>query len=139
MLTLYYRIWADAIIAGRARRANGGSWKLFTIVPMSLLEGVNLFTLFLWMKVLVNRNLPLVLPVDIFNNRIINGAVSILVTFFIPFVLLNYLVLFVNNNYEFVLKKYHGEKGRLYKKYALISLGVLLVPIIIVALYFHEV
>lgn len=136
MRTLYYSVWADIITRTRRKKANVPNWKLYTIVPMSLLPGINLFTLFLWMKVLVNHNLPLVLPVDIFNNRLINGAVSMVVTFFIPFVILNYLLLFYNNHYEQVLKQYHSHDGRLYRKYVLISLGVLVIPVLIVRFYF---
>ena len=136
MLTLYYRIWADAIISAQQKKGAGNSCKLVTLVPVSALMGVNLFTLFLWMKELINHNLPLVLPVDILTNRIINGAISIVVTFFIPFVILNYLVVFSSDSYREILKKYRGENGRLYRRYIFISLGVLIIPVLIVDLYF---
>jgi hypothetical protein len=106
MFGLYYKIWVDAIVATRAKRAEAANWKPFTIVPISLLMGVNLLTFFVWMKSLVNRNLPLFLPVNIFDYRLINDFISIVTTLFIPFVIFNYLVIFSNNRYEQLLNTY---------------------------------
>lgn len=139
MLRLYYKIWVDAIAAVRAKKAEAGSWKLYTLIPMSLLMGINLLTFFLWMKSLVNRTLPLVLPVTIFHYRLINDFISVVVTLFIPFVILNYLLIFNNNRYEQLLTAYQSHTKGLYRRYALISIGLLLIPLLIVTLYFKEV
>jgi hypothetical protein len=139
MFDLYYKIWVDAITATRAKKAEAYGWKLYTLVPMSLLGGINLFTFFLWMKTLVSSRLPLVLPVNIFHYRLINDFISVVVTLFIPFVLLNYLLIFANERYQRLLQRYTAHNGKLYKRYTLISLGLLVIPVLIVALYFHEV
>jgi hypothetical protein len=139
MLKLYYRIWVDAIAATKAKMAGTDSWKAYTLVPMSLLMGINLLTFFVWMHSLVSRRLPLVLPVTIFHYRLINDFISVVTTLFIPFVLLNYLLIFNNNRYEQLLTKYPPQNGKLYKKYTLISLGILAIPIMIVVFYFKEV
>ena len=136
MLGLYNKIWVDAIVSTKEKRTEADSWRLYTLVPLSLLMGINMFTLFLWMKTLVNRNLPLALPVNIFNALLINYFISVVVTFFIPFLLLNYLLIFNNNRYSDLLTRYDAQGGRLYKKYALISLGLLIIPVIIGKLFF---
>ena len=105
MFELYYKIWVDAITSTRAKKAEAAGWKLYTLVPMSLLAGVNLFTFFLWMKTLVNHRLPLFFPVNIFNYRLINDFISIVVTLFIPFVILTYLLIFTNERYERLLQR----------------------------------
>ncbi len=46
MLELYYKIWVDAIASAKAKKSQPGNWKLYTIVPISLLQGINLFTFF---------------------------------------------------------------------------------------------
>jgi hypothetical protein len=139
MLTLYYKIWVDAIVATRAKKAEASGWKLYTLAPMSLLLGINLFTMLLWMKTLVNHRLPLVLPVNIFDYRLINDFISAIVTLFIPFVLLNYLLIFSNERYERIVARFPPRGGNLYRRYVLISLGILAIPVLIVKLYFHEV
>jgi hypothetical protein len=136
MLDLYYKIWVDAITSAKAKKSQPGNWKLYTIVPISLLQGINLFTFFYWMKKLVNHNLPLFLNVNILNYRLINYFISIVLTLFIPFVILNYLLIFSNDRYQGLLPKYKKQNGKLYKKYALLTLGIWLVPIIIENLYF---
>jgi hypothetical protein len=139
MLDLYYKIWVDAIAATKAKKAEVASWKLYTLAPMSFLPGINLFTFFLWMKTLVNHRLPLFLPINIFDYRLVNDFISIVVTLFAPFIILNYLLIFSNERYRRLLKQYPAYKGKLYKKYALISLGLLVIPVLVVTLFFHEV
>ena len=136
MLRLYYKIWADAIISTREKRAEAGNWKGFTIVPLSLVMGLNLFTFFIWMKKLVNHYLPLVFKVSIFNARLLNDFVSVVLTLFIPFVILNYLLIFANNQYETITSKFGSHGGKLYQKYVLLSLGLFAVPLIIEKLFF---
>jgi hypothetical protein len=135
-MELYYKIWVDAIITERAKKPEGKNWKLYTIIPISLLQGTNLFTFFYWMKTIVNRNLPLFFGVDIFNARLINGFISIILTLFIPFVILNYLLIFNNDRYEELIAKYKSKREKFYKKYTLVTLGLLIVPIIIQKMFF---
>ena len=136
MLGLYYKIWADAIISTREKRAEAGSWKAYTLVLMSLLMGLNLFTFFIWMKKLVNHYLPLVFRVSIFNARLINDFLSVVLTLFIPFLMLNYLLIFANNQYETIISRFGSNGGKLYRKYVLISLGLFAIPLLIGLLFF---
>jgi hypothetical protein len=135
-MELYYKIWVDAIITERAKKLEGKNWKLYTIIPISLLQGTNLFTFFYWMKTIVNRNLPLFFGVDIFNARLINDFISIVLTLFIPFIILNYLLIFNNDRYEELIAKYKSKREKFYKKYTLVTLGLLIVPIIIQKMFF---
>ena len=136
ILRLYYRIWVDAIIVEKSKKAERRNWKLYTLIPISLLQGINLFTLFYWMKHLVNRNLPLVFGVDIFNARLINAFIGIVLTLFVPFVLLNYLLIFSTNRYEELLVTYKTQHAGLYKKYVLYTFGALAIPIILQKMFF---
>jgi len=136
MLDVYYKIWVDAIIREKAKKAEGRNWKLYTIIPISLLQGINLFTFFYWMKKLVNRNLPLVFGVDIFNARLINVFISIVVTLFIPFLIFNYLMIFSNDRYKLLIEQNKSQSTACYKKYVLISIALLAIPIIIEKMFF---
>ncbi len=136
MLSLYYKIWVDAITATRAKKQEASSWKAYTLIPMSLLMGINLFTIFLWMKTLVNSTLPLYFPINIFNYNLINAYLSIIITHFIPFLILNYLLIFTNNRYKDLLTEYKPQDGKLYKRYALITIGLFIAPLIIAKMFF---
>ncbi|HEY4327131.1 MAG TPA: hypothetical protein VGN20_24300 [Mucilaginibacter sp.] len=139
VLGLYYKIWVDAIVVEQSKRNRKTNWKLNTIIPMSVLNGANLLTFFYWMKTIVNKNFLLFFPVSIFNAKPLNGFISIVITFFIPFVILNYLLIFNNDRYKELLIKYPGNNGKLYKKYILFSLGLLIVPVVIMKVYFAKV
>jgi hypothetical protein len=136
MLRLYYKIWVDAIITEKAKRVEARSWQLYTLIPISLLQGINLFTFFYWMKIVVNRTLPLFFPVNIFNARLINDFISIVITLFIPFVLLNYLLIFNNDRYTQLIIKYKPGNKKIYKKYSMITIGLLVIPLIIKIMFF---
>jgi hypothetical protein len=139
MLRLYYKIWVDAIVLEQSKKTQRKNWKLYSLIPISLLQGVNLFTIFFWMKILVNKNLPLFFPVSIFSAKPLNSFISILITLFIPFVILNYLLIFNNDRYEDLLKRYEPQGGKLYRWYTLISIGILIIPALIVKLFFQVV
>jgi len=137
MAGLYYRIWVDAIVSQKEKRAaEHTSWKLYTMVPISVLQGINLFTIFYWLRLIVNRGLLLMMPVDIFSARPLNGFVSVIITFFIPFLLLNYLLILNNDRYKKLIENYRSEGGKLYKKYALLSIGLAIIPIVIKVMFF---
>ncbi|MDB5088630.1 MAG: hypothetical protein JWR09_2624 [Mucilaginibacter sp.] len=136
MLRLYYRIWADAIVSQKEKKTEHTSWKLYTLVPMSVLQGINLLTFFYWMKVIVSRYLLLFMPVNIFNAHPLNDFVSVIITFFAPFVILNYLLIFNNDRYKNIIQKYSTQDGKLYKKYILISIGLLIIPVVIKFMFF---
>jgi len=129
-------IWADAIISQKAKKTEHTSWKLYTLVPISVVMGINLFTFFYWMKIIVSRNLLLYMPVNIFNAHPLNSFISVLITFILPFVILNYLLIFNNHRYNYVLEKYKDEGGKLYRKYVLYSLGIAIIPIIMKVMFF---
>jgi hypothetical protein len=136
MMGLYYKIWVDAIITERSKKVEARNWKLYTIIPISVLQGINLFTIFYWMKILVNHYLPLFFPVTIFNARLINDFIAIVITLFIPFVILNYLPIFINDRYEQLIPKYKSQCAKCYRKYTLTTLGLLFIPIIIQKMFF---
>jgi hypothetical protein len=131
MLNAYYKLWVDAIVFEKTKRNSEVNWKAYSLVPVSLLMGINLLTLLYWTNELTHHHLPVLLIVGIFNNRLIDIFISVIVMYFIPFFLLNYLVIFYDRRYEKLVKVYKNTNGKLYRKYTLISLGLLAVPLIL--------
>lgn len=131
MLNAYYKLWVDTISFEKAKRTNKDNWKAFSLVPVSLLMGINLFTLLYWTNELTHHNLPVLLVAGIFNNRLIDIFISVIIMYFIPFLILNYLVIFYNQRYEQLMKIYQNKAGKLYRNYILISLGLLAIPVIL--------
>lgn len=130
MLSLYYRIWADAITSEKKKRAKDSEWKLFTMIIISLMQGLNLLALLFIFRWLSHGEMPILLPVHIFNMTAINGFCAIFLVFFLPFVLLNYLLILYDNRFQQLITRYPGTKGKLFRNYCLISIGIIVVPIV---------
>ena len=136
MINWYYKIWAEAIVKEQSKADERPFWKLYTLVPISVLMGINLFTIFYWMKIIVNKHLLLFMPVHIFLGNPLNDFVSVIITFFLPFLILNYLLVIYNERYKKIIKEYGDAKSKYYRNYALISIGILVIPIILKVAFF---
>lgn len=130
-MSVYYKIWVGAITLAKKKAGQGGSWKLLTIIPISLLNGINLFTLLLWLRALSSKELPVLFPMEIFSVKPLNSFFSVVIVFFIPFIILNYLLIFNNQRYIHLLRMYSGKGGKLYFRYICISVGILAIPFVL--------
>ena len=126
MANIYYEIWADAIRA--TKKKDSDQWKMATLIPMSILHGVNLLAILFFLRGVLGRQWPLFIPVKIFGVVLLNDAVSIVLTFILPFLKFNYLLIFRNDRYQQIIHFYKGKNGRLYKLYILVSLGIIVIP-----------
>ena len=135
-MNIYYKIWTDAINQARARKTPGEAWKLMPLMSMSVLMGLNLLALFLFLHAL-NHSLLLLFPVHIFETTGYNTGISIILTYFLPFVILNYLLVFNNNRYEAIAQNYRSKNNKLYRNYALISIGIVVIPVVLKLMFFN--
>ncbi|MFS2189073.1 hypothetical protein ACCC92_20520 [Mucilaginibacter sp. Mucisp84] len=130
MLSIYYKIWVDAITQERAKKGEDGKyWKAFTIIPISLIQGVNLLTLLFFLRFFTD--IPILFTLDLTRDKAINAFIAGLLVFFIPFVLLNYLLIFYNNRYNKLMNLYPAKDSKLYRNYVLISLGIIVIPFVL--------
>jgi len=97
---------------------------------MSVLQGINFLAVLLLLRLISGGRYLILFPVHIFDISGFNTGVSVLITYFLPFVILNYLLVFYNNRYNQIAKTYGDRKGKLYRLYALISLGIIVVPLL---------
>jgi hypothetical protein len=131
MLSLYYKIWTDAITVTKASKAEGKNWKIFTIIPISVLQGINLVTILIWIRAFSHRKFTVILPVGLFNVKPADTLISIVLTFFLPFLILNYLLVFTNERYNMLLKTYNGRNGKLYFWYIALTFGIFAGPYVL--------
>jgi hypothetical protein len=130
MGNLYYKIWVDAIVYEKTKHGHLRNWKPYTLIPISVLQGVNLLTIFFWLSTF-NLKIDIFLDFDLFPGILIDGFLSGFVTLFLPFILLNWLLIFRGKKFESLIKKYEYKKGKLYLIYFLTSIVVFILPIII--------
>ena len=131
MLSIYYKIWVDAIVFEQTKYGQRRNWKIFTILPISIFQVINLLTIFFIASALTKKNIPIFLDITIFNIKPINSFISFSITLFWPFVILNYFLIIYDNKYEGLIEKYKYHNGKLYLGYFLFTIGIFIVPIII--------
>ena len=129
MDNIYYKIWVDAIVWEKTTNGKRRNWKAFTLIPISVFQGINLLTVAFWLSPLTKFSI--FIDITIFKAKALNSFCSAAITLFIPFLLLNYFLIFYNQRYESLIEKYKYYNGKLYLWYFLFTVGIFIIPIII--------
>lgn len=130
MNNLYYQIWADAIVYEKTNNEHLGNWKVYTLLPISFLQGINLLTILMGL-IAFNIKVDVFLDIDNFLGTMFDKFLSVFITLFLPFLILNYLLIFRKKKYVTIITKYEYKKGRFYLLYFLITIGAFILPVII--------
>lgn len=136
MTNLYYNLWVDAIRFETEKHGSFRNWKPYVMAGITFCQGLNLATILFWMSTWIKMRF--FIPVNLFPGTILDGAISGLVTLFLPFLIINYLLIFKNRKYERLLKKYHHKNGKRYIAYFIISFGAFVIPILI-GFFIHKI
>jgi len=127
---LYYRIWVDSIKRLMAIDVNKNSWQLKSMFAMSIAMTFN----FILLMAIIQRNILgcyfYKLSISFLSN-LENNILTILVLFFLPCVILNYLLIFRSKRYEKLLEKYPYNNGKLFATYFSISLFLPIILLLI--------
>ncbi len=130
---LYYKIWIDAINAAiKKNDENQKDWKIILLIIFSVAQGVNLLTVFFWLNTF-NIKYDIFFDFDIFPGDMLDGFLSGFITLFLPFILLNYFLIFWKRRYQKYREIYSGinTQGRAFMLYFIISVLIFILPIII--------
>lgn len=118
---IFYRIWVDSMTRLMSRETNKDNWQIKGMITMSVAMTFN----FILLMVIIQRNIlgyyfyKLSIP---FLSNIENNILTILVLFFLPCVIINYMLIFRGKRYEKLLEKYPYYNGELFLVYFLVSL-----------------
>ena len=135
MLSIYNRIWVDAIVYQKKKQKKESGWQLLTIISISILQGLNLLVILYILRWVTQHKMPIMLPMRIFHASAYNSFCSIMLIFFLPFVLLNYLLIFYNERYQKLISVYPNKNGKLYRNYFLVSVGIIVIPLVFKMLF----
>ena len=103
-------IWVDAIQSIRKNYPKKKTWKKEIFIFITHMQALNLWIIFLWLKYF-DINIPLI-DLDLFPGNMIDSTLNFAIEFFLPFGLLNYLLIFHNNRYERIVEKYKNQRIR---------------------------
>jgi len=121
----------DAIVKIKKNSLVREDWKWLVQVYMAIAMALNLMFLF----AILQRNILQIsfydLNINIFSSEILNNLISGFILFFLPPLIINYLLSFKNNNYLLLIEKYKIENGNYFFLYFFTSLfGPLLILLI---------
>ncbi|KGO91878.1 hypothetical protein Q766_15665 [Flavobacterium subsaxonicum WB 4.1-42 = DSM 21790] len=109
MLTLYYTIWIDCIV--KIRNFDDYAWKLKSMMIMSFTMAIAYMVFITILENIIgssfyelNLKNYIAKPwCDLFES---------LLLFFIPFVVINYFLIFYKNRYEILIERYKYNNGK---------------------------
>lgn len=130
MKNYYYIFWSDAIQRIRKFHPQKKNWKLSIYILNSWIHALNFFIIALWLKYfhLLKIKLP---EIKIFPGETINEFISFALVFVIPFLILNYFLIFYKDRYKKIIEKYYIEGGNYAFPYTLtIVLGAFISAIL---------
>jgi len=130
ILSLYYKIWVDAIVFEKTKHGDMRNWKSFTLIPISILQGINLLTIFFWL-VTFDIKLDIFFDFNLFPGGMLDRFLSGFITLFLPFIILNYFLIFKGQKYDVLIKKYKYQQGKYYLIYFLATILIFIMPIVI--------
>jgi hypothetical protein len=130
ILSLYYKIWVDAMVYEKTKHGHLRNWKTYTLIPISVLQGINLLTVFFLLSAF-NLKLDIFIDFNLFPGEMLDGFLSGFITLFLPFILLNYFLIFYNKQYKKLINEYKYRNGKLYLTYFLVSIGICIIPLIL--------
>jgi hypothetical protein len=134
-MKFYYKIWVDCIVRAQSLPANKNNWKRFTMVFMSMSMAIN----FAMIMAILQRNILRFtfynFRVDVFLGTKLDAFISFFILYLLPMLLINYFLIFRNNRYENLVKKYKSYNGKLFFTYFLSSFAIPLIFLIISQLF----
>jgi hypothetical protein len=120
-MKVYYLIWVDSILAFKKNHP-GKDWKLRVFSIITFVNGLNFWSVISLFKIFEVPTFMDNIPVA-HGSRAFLGLVFF-VQYVLVFVIINYVLVFYNNNYERLIRKYQSKNGRLALAYCLSSLVI---------------
>lgn len=130
MKNIYYQLWVDAIEFERSNNQGLRDWRVYTLIPISMIQGLTFLMIIIWFSV-VGLKFNIFFNINLLPYEVLNKFLSGFTTIFLPFFIINYILIFSGKRYEKLIKKYKYKKGRWYKFYLIFFGGICIVPLVI--------
>lgn len=127
MLHIFYKIWVAVIVQARSIPSNKYNWKFFTTCLMTTLQALNLMTILMWVNNFTNSNYYDI-GINFFYGEKLDNFLRFFILFFLPNLLINYLLIFRNKRYEYLVKKFQPQNISLYIIYVVFTMVFFTTP-----------
>lgn len=125
MRNYYYILWVDAITRFKRYQPKRKDWKITLLIFLTWMNALNLWIILIWLKYFNVFTIPLI-KLDLFPGSMLDSFLSFAIEFALPFFVINYFLVFRNNHYEFLIRKYSDKDWNIAAPYSMIiALGAL--------------
>jgi len=129
-MSLYYRIWVDAIKRIKSLGKDKDNWQTKIILFMSAGMTFNFMLIMaILQKIVLDKFFYVINSPKL--SELQNSFLTILLLFFLPCIIINYFLIFRGKRYEQLLEKYPYYNGKLFLIYYTISIFL---PIILLGI-----
>jgi len=104
MKNYYYALWIDVILQFKKRNPKG-NWKLTSFFFITVINGLNLLIILLWMKLLNIVQMNAVIEV-VKTNSLLKSPIIFYSILCLPFAIVNYFLIFHKDRFEKLIIKY---------------------------------
>ena len=127
MGNLYYRIWVDGILKIKENPLRKEDWKWMIQAYVGIAMTLNLVLILFLINYLGFTDKMLILEFEILPFKKLNSFLRFFVSYMLPFLTINYYLIFYNEKYKKLIEIYPFKDGKLFTKYILGSfLGFIL-------------
>ena len=119
MKNIYYLYWVDAIVGYRKNNPNSFDWKFSIFTISTVCNALNLFVVLLWLKFF--NIFSFKFEINIFPGTMLNSATKFIIQFALPFIILNYFLVFYKDRYKKLIEKYPNRNGKFAMMYIIYS------------------
>lgn len=133
MKNWYYVVWSDAIRSIRKNHPKDKNWKAKIFSYTTFIHSANFWFFLVWLQQFGVITIPK-FEIDFFGINFLDGFLSYTIRFALPFLVLNYVLVFSKNRYEKILEKYPETKYRYFLIYSLTVLAVNLITVFVIGL-----
>jgi hypothetical protein len=128
-MRLFYLIWVDIILRVKSQPVNKNDWQLKSLAYMTVAMALDFFFIITYIEVILGYNfydfkIPII-PQEI------GDPISFVILFVGPPLLLNYMLIFRNQRYKKLIRKYKYHEGKLGVTFILLAVFV---PVIAIGL-----
>ena len=120
-MRLYYLIWVDCIQKIRGQPTNKNNWRLLCMIFMTVPMSIDFIFIMTVLQNFILGNNFYKLDIELLPAEI-NKPLSFVIRFIMPWIVINYLLIFINCKYEKLIKKYSYHNGTWFITFLAVSI-----------------
>lgn len=135
MKNLYYSIWVDAILRIKENPLRKEDWKWMSQIIIATFMSLNIVFFQFVLITLGVLDKFFMLDINWFKVEKLNNLISYFTLYILPFLLLNYVLIFHKYKYKELIKIYPYKEGKWIANYVYFSAGSVLLYIFVTFLW----